>query len=214
MGVAGRGHMRLHFGEFTFDAERRELSRGSEEVHLRAKAFELLQMLVESRPRAVSQQDLYDRLWPKTYVKQSNLHNLVYQIREALNDRDHSIVRTVYQFGFAFAAPTADDLRADPTAWQLVIGDREYDLRDGESVVGRAVDAAVRIDSPSMSRRHARIMISGEHATIEDLGSKNGTTVDGRRIRRLQLGGGERILFGTIAAMFRRTRLVATETVP
>jgi pSer/pThr/pTyr-binding forkhead associated (FHA) protein len=64
-----------------------------------------------------------------------------------------------------------------------------------------------------LSRRHARIMISGEHATIEDLGSKNGTTVDGRRIRRLELGGGERILFGTIAAMFRRMHVPPTETV-
>ena len=42
-------------------------------------------------------------------------------------------------------------------------------------MLGRDEDVTVRIDAPGVSRRHARIRVSGAEATIEDLGSKNGT---------------------------------------
>jgi len=66
--------------------------------------------------------------------------------------------------------------------WRIVIGDSEFDLHDGENLVGREHDAAVRIEAPSISRRHARIIIDGETATLEDLRSKNGTWLRGKRI--------------------------------
>jgi DNA-binding winged helix-turn-helix (wHTH) protein len=88
--------MRVRFNEFILDSERRELRRGNELVHLPPKTFQLLQILAEERPRAVSQQQLYDLLWPDTFVEKTNLHNLVHQLREALDDREQSIIRTVY----------------------------------------------------------------------------------------------------------------------
>jgi pSer/pThr/pTyr-binding forkhead associated (FHA) protein len=48
---------------------------------------------------------------------------------------------------------------------------------EGENVLGRDEDVTVRIDAPGVSRRHARIRVSGAEATLEDLGSKNGTCV-------------------------------------
>ena len=53
---------------------------------------------------------------------------------------------------------------------------------DGEDAIGRVSKAAVWIDSNTVSRRHARIVISAEGATIEDLGSKNGTFLYGQRL--------------------------------
>ena len=101
-----------------------------------------------------------------------------------------------------------------PPIWQLVIGDREFDLREGENVIGRESDASVRIDSSSISRRHARIILSGDRITLEDLGSKNGTSLRGQRIHTLHpLGDGDRIVFGTVAATLRALRPTAsTET--
>jgi DNA-binding winged helix-turn-helix (wHTH) protein len=156
--------MRVRFDDFTFDSDRRELIRGTEPLRLPAKAFQLLEILIENRPRAVSQKDLYDRLWPETYVEPSNLHNLIYQIREALDDRDRTTVKTVYGFGFVFGAVASDEVPAS-IQWQLVIG--------------RDAGIAVRIESSSISRRHARIVVSASGVTLEDVGSKNGTTVTG-----------------------------------
>ena len=58
--------MRLRIGDFTFDAASRQLLRGTEEVHLTLKAFELLRLLVDRRPSAVSKEEIQTHLWPTT----------------------------------------------------------------------------------------------------------------------------------------------------
>jgi DNA-binding winged helix-turn-helix (wHTH) protein len=204
--------MRFRFGDFVLDTDRRQLLRRGEPVHLPPKTFQLLEILAEERPKAVAQQDLYDRLWPETFVEKSNLHNLVYQLREALDDAEQTMIRTVYGFGFSFAAPVSD---AAPAAlWQVVIGSHEFDLNDGENLVGREREASVRIDSGSISRRHARITVSPRGVTLEDLDSKNGTTLRGRRIHSASdLRDGDRIVFGTVAAVLRAVRpAITTQT--
>jgi FHA domain/Transcriptional regulatory protein, C terminal len=204
--------MRVRFSDFILDTDRRQLLRRGGAVHLPPKTFQLLQILAEERPKAVAQQDLYDRLWPETFVEKSNLHNLVYQLREALDDREQTIIRTVYGFGFSFAAPAGD---AAPAAlWQIVIGSLVFDLNDGENLVGRERAASVRIDSGSISRHHARITVSPRGVTLEDLESKNGTTIRGRRIHSVSdLRDGDRIVFGTVAAVLRAVRpAITTQT--
>ncbi len=207
--------MRVRFGDFILDTDRRELLRNAEPLHISPKALLLLQILIENRPRAVSQQELYDLLWQETFVEKTALHNLVYQLRETLDDGQRAVIRTAYGFGFSFAASAVDDQPNPPQPlWQVVIGDREFDLREGENIVGREQDAAIRLDWPSISRHHARIIVSGDHATIEDLGSKNGTSVNGKRVRGTHpLGDGDAILFGTVAARLRAVRPApSTET--
>ena len=204
--------MRVRFNDFLFDGDRRQLLRAGEPVHLPPKTFQLLQILIEARPKAISQQELYDRLWPDTLVEKSNLHNVVYQLREALDDREQTIIRNVHGFGFSFAADVGHD--APPSLWQIVIADREIDLLAGENLVGRERGVSVRIDSGSISRHHARITISPTRVTLEDLGSKNGTTLRGRRVHAMsELRDGDRIVFGTVAAVLRAVRPASsTET--
>jgi DNA-binding winged helix-turn-helix (wHTH) protein len=211
--IGAKGLVRIRFNDLVLDTGRRELLRGSEPVRLAPKAFQLLEILVVQRPNAVSQEELYDRLWPDTFVEKSNVHNLIYQIREALDDRDQTIVRTVYGFGFSFGAAAVDD-EAAATRWQIVIGDREFDLCEGENLVGRERDVAIRIDAPSISRYHARIVVTSDVVSIEDLGSKNGTSLQGRRLREVnRLANGDKILFGTVAATLRSLRAPkSTET--
>jgi DNA-binding winged helix-turn-helix (wHTH) protein len=201
--------MRAAFGDFILDIDRRELTRRGKAVRLAPKAFQLLQILFEARPKAVSQQQLYDQLWPDTFVEKSNLHNLIYQVREALHDDDQTIIRTVYAFGFAFAGADAG------VRWQLVVGGRDIDLHDGENIVGRDAGASVQIEARSISRRHARLVVSSSGVTLEDLGSKNGTTVGDRRIDSVtELRDGDRIVFGSVPATLRAVRpATSTETV-
>jgi pSer/pThr/pTyr-binding forkhead associated (FHA) protein len=63
----------------------------------------------------------------------------------------------------------------------LVVERRCVILMEGANVVGRAPAAAIVIDVRGGSRQHARILISDRSATLEDLGSKNGTILNGPR---------------------------------
>ncbi len=200
--------MRIRFNDFVFDSDRRELSHGTEQIALRPKALELLQILIEARPKAVAQQQLYDRLWPNTFVERTSLHKVLHHLRKALGDRERTIIRSVYGFGFSFSAIAIEEqARPSKTRWEVVIGDREFDLREGENIVGRGRNAASRIDAASISRKHARITVSREQITLEDLGSKSGTSTRGKRIRLNTLSDADTIAFGTVAAAVRVRRI-------
>ncbi len=82
-----------------------------------------------------------------------------------------------------------------------VESDRRYALRNGRSEVGRGVDAAFRIDSDAVSKRHARLIVDGDQLTVEDLGSTNGTFVNGVRIQKSALVTGDKVQFAN--TMFR-----------
>ena len=88
--------------------------------------------------------------------------------------------------------------------WLLKDG-RRLPLKPGENILGRD-DEGIQIDSPAVSRRHARIRISGTEAVIEDLGSKNGTFVGGERVSTpVQLKDGDEIRIGSVVSRFRMT---------
>jgi DNA-binding winged helix-turn-helix (wHTH) protein len=184
--------MQVRFGPFVFDSEARELRRDREPVHLSPKAFQLLEALLDSRPRALSKSDLHDRLWPKTFVVEANLANLVAEVRGVLGDdpRQPRFVRTVHGFGYAFREPPSADAspgiavaaREALPLCRVVWGKRVIPLEPGENVLGRGEGVAVRIEAPGVSRRHARILVGEGQAMLEDLGSKNGTYLREQRL--------------------------------
>ena len=201
---------RVHFDEWTFDGDARELVRRSRRVHLSPKAFDLLGLLIASRPRAVSKDEIQDHLWPQTFVWESNLAGLVKEIRAALGEdaRAPRYVRTVHRFGYAFSGTAIEAAHggaatATPSRNRLVWGPREVTLCEGENVLGRASDAAAWIDSTSVSRHHARILVDGARATLEDLGSKNGTWLRGQRLSSpMPLADGDEIRVGSVRLTF------------
>jgi DNA-binding winged helix-turn-helix (wHTH) protein len=182
--------MRLRFGDCVFDADARQLLRADRSVAVSPKAFELLGILIAARPAAVSKADIHARLWPGVHVSDANLPNLVGKLRAALGEeaRGPRIIRTVPRFGYAFCSPARIDRPEDATGpgpvYHLVWGTREIALQPGDNVIGRGAEAAIWIDDESVSRRHARISIGPSGAEIEDLGSKNGTYVGGRKLHR------------------------------
>ncbi len=212
--------MRILFGEFALDQGSRQLFRADSEVHLGPKAFDLLVLLLSHRPRAVAKSGVRDALWPRTNVAESNLTSLLTELRSALGDdaKRPRYVRTVRGFGYAFCGTvTAEELqshRPRDTHPRLVYQGREVALRPGENVLGRCDDAVAWIESPSVSRRHARIVVSGETAVLEDLGSRNGTYLGGARIAGPSpLTDGDEIRVGR-ALMTFRSFPVATSTEP
>ena len=74
--------MEVRFSDCAFDAERRQVFRAGQEVHLSRKAFDLLGILIASQPRVVPKSELLERLWPETFVVEGNLSNLVAEVRQ------------------------------------------------------------------------------------------------------------------------------------
>jgi DNA-binding winged helix-turn-helix (wHTH) protein len=206
--------MRLTAEDWVFDSDTREVVRKGRAVPLSPKAFDLLELLIRRRPKAVSKDEIRERLWPDTFVSPANLANLVVELRAALNDdaRAPRVVRTVPRFGYAFAAdadasPERPRRGRSPLACRLVWGPREIALDPGENLVGRDRESVVWIDDASVSRKHARIAVDDAGATVEDLGSKNGTFVRGRRIEKAaRLADGDPIRIGPASLIFRAFR--------
>src|SRR5262245_28360753 len=179
----------IHFGEFVLDLDTRQLRHGSREIHITPKAFELLVGLVKERPKVLSKTELQQRLWPDTFVAEANLSNLAAEVREALGDsaRAPAYIRTAHGVGYAFCAEArvVDDHRPVQSGralgW-LEWGKQRFPLIAGENVVGRDPDVEVRLDASTVSRRHARFVVSAKGTTLEDFGSKNGTFVANERV--------------------------------
>ena len=190
------------------------------------KAFELLETLALERPKVLSRQMLQQRLWPDTFVTEANLSNIVAEIRDALDDspRDPIYIRTVHKFGYAFcgeaaflrsAGAPARDEDPDPVCW-IEWGSRRFVLQPGEHVVGRDPDAEVRLDASTVSRRHARLVVTTEGAVLEDFGSKNGTYRGADRVTTpIQLADGDEIRIGSqiVTVHLRHDGSMDTQTV-
>lgn len=198
----------MRFGKFEFDAETRRVRREGVDIHLAPKAFDLLAALLEGAPRVVSKRELHARLWPGGLVADATLVALIKQLRAALDDRDRAapLIRTVHRVGYALDIPPAQREPSLPSvaARWLTVGQRRLSLATGENIVGRDEAASVRLDDPMVSRRHARILVSSSGAHIEDLGSKNGTFIDGQQIaaKPMPLRNGIQLAFGTVLVTY------------
>jgi DNA-binding winged helix-turn-helix (wHTH) protein len=204
--------MRVRFGECVLDSETRELTVGGETVHLTPKAFDLLATLIDNRPRALSKTEIHEKLWPATFVADGTLTSLLAEVRSAIGDdgRKKRLIRTVHRFGYAFSgsAQTEErERRQTPQAacaYRLYWRSREFALEEGENVLGRDPDVSIFLDHASVSRRHARIVISDRGSVIEDLQSKNGTFVRETRIEAPEhISDGAEILLGSVPLTFR-----------
>jgi DNA-binding winged helix-turn-helix (wHTH) protein len=205
--------MQIRFGSFCLDTDRRLLLHGDEARHLSPKGLELLQLLVASGPRALSKAELHERLWPSVFVSEATLSSLVAEVRSALGESAQSggFVRTVHRYGYAFngdAVESGPQARtpANRTKCWIIWEFGQVALPEGEHLLGRAGDVAVWLESPTISRHHARVFVQGEAAAVEDLDSKNGTFLRGERLAaRAQLADGDELRLGSVAVTFRMT---------
>jgi len=221
----------VRFGVFEMDLRTRELRRRGVRISLQDQAFQVLALLVERAGDLVTRDEFRERLWPDdVFVDfEHGLNKAVVKVRHAIGDRAESprFVETLARRGYRFIAPVefADVPFADPAApaaalafraaaSRLVYDGRSVSLRVGANVLGRDPDAVVSIDSPKASRHHAMVTITSDGAVLRDLGSKNGTSVNGKPVTTpVALSDGDQILIGPARLVFRGApRLGSTQT--
>ncbi len=209
-------------GDLTLDVGLRLLTRAAEVIALPPKTFELLVELVRRAPGIVRRQELVDGVWPNEIVNDEALTQRVLLLRRALGDdpKKPRYLASAPRWGYRVVAAVRRVPAPARPSWEessrfvVLHGDRLIALPEGETIVGRDTGVGVSIDSLHISRRHARIVVSAGRATIEDLGSKNGTRLNAERIPGpTELSDGDTIEVGHEVLVFRvRDRMGTTLT--
>ena len=103
----------FEFGPFQLDVGERLLRRDQQILALTPKAFETLLVLVENHGRLVGKEELMKRLWPESFVEESNLAQQIFTLRKALGDdkNGNHYIETVPKRGYRFRAPVTSPTR-------------------------------------------------------------------------------------------------------
>jgi DNA-binding winged helix-turn-helix (wHTH) protein len=204
---------RLAFTHHVLHLASRQIFRDGAPVHLSPKAMDLLLCLVAHPDRYLSKEELQGVLWPGMRVGTTSLPGLVKELRRALGDTAEApVVRTLHGRGYQFcaelrvasaepgfhgsaSAPDAEtelslppEVRADGSALGLATlwppaGPRLRLAERERWELGRAEGCALHLPYEKVSRRHAEILRRGPAFVLHDLGSTNGTYVQGERVR-------------------------------
>jgi hypothetical protein len=172
--------------------------------------MELLTAFAHHPGQVLSKRRLLDLVWSDVTVGDASLTVAVGELRDALGDHLEQpvYIETIPRRGYRLIAPVtpsdADRVRPGGSRFWLTGAGVELVLRQGENLIGRAPEAHIRIESPKVSRRHARIVVEGDTAVVEDLGSKNGTFVGDVRVEGpMPLANGDQLRLGQLAALLR-----------
>jgi len=198
--------MQYRFGNCRLDMASRQLLCDGVERSITPKAFDLLRLLIEFRPRVLSKAEIMDLVWPDAFVAEANVAILVGDVRAAIGDvaADARLIKTHHGVGYSFSGAVIEQSRSDKvplggTRFVLAIGPRRIVLARGPIVIGRDMECDVIISDVSVSRRHACLEVSATQVEIDDLQSKNGTKVDDQLIDgKRVLADGAVVTFGSV----------------
>jgi DNA-binding winged helix-turn-helix (wHTH) protein len=200
----------VRFGTFELDLLTGELRKAGLRVRLQEQPFRVLAMLVERPGDLVTHEELKARIWPEAVFVdfEHGLHKAVNKLRRALGESAGTprFVETLVRRGYRFIAPVEG--RPSPAAalahLHLRFESHTVLLAEGHNLLGRDERSVVVLDSTTVSRRHAMIVVEGGKAVLEDLGSKNGTRVGGHRVEGpVVLVDGDQIQVGALHLTFR-----------
>lgn len=178
------------------DLKRYEVRLRGTALKLERRPMELLMLLLEHPGELVTREAIERRLWgDEVFVDaDQGINTAINKVRHALGDDPDqpSFVQTVIGKGYRFIGPvtrvtgdaavTRAPSESSLAEWAVVWEGRSIPLAERVNVIGRDSTAAVVIDDTAVSRKHAQIVVSGSNATIEDLGSKNATRVNGQKL--------------------------------
>jgi DNA-binding winged helix-turn-helix (wHTH) protein len=200
----------VRFGAFDVDLKTGELRSEEGPSILPPQLLKVLAILLERAGDLVTRDELCQRLWgEEVFVDyEHSLNKAVTKLRRILGDTAERsrYIETLERRGYRFVAPIevlGDGALAGLARLRLVLPGRTVPLSEGRHMVGRDPAAAIRLDSTEVSRRHAIVTVRAGVATITDLGSRNGTFVNGERLAGTrELRHGDEMLLGTSSVVF------------
>jgi DNA-binding winged helix-turn-helix (wHTH) protein len=199
-------------GPWTVEPDLNRISNDDECVHLELKVMDVLVFLARHGTNLVTRQQLVDGVWDGGFISDNTLTHAIAELRRALGDdaAQPTYIETIHRRGYRLLRLATDleggpALRfARPSRFRVMLDDRNIQLSEGENLIGRLPEARLCMNSSQVSRRHARIIAGQTDAYLEDLGSKNGTSVNGRAVEgRVLLRDGDRIILGDALVTIR-----------
>jgi DNA-binding winged helix-turn-helix (wHTH) protein len=142
-------HKVFKFEGFLLDARGRSLRNGAHDIKLRPKSFDVLCVLVANAGRLLTKDEVINAVWPNVTVTDESLAQCVSDIRLALHDREHHIIKTVPRRGYVFATPVLraaiDDCPEPPLA-SAIEKPAAATRRDGRlaAIVGHLASSPMR----------------------------------------------------------------------
>ena len=210
----------FRLGEWLVEPNLGRLTRGGTTVHVELRAMDVLVHLAIHTSELVTRKQLIESVWGTDFISDNTLTHAIAELRSALEDdaKNPTYIETFHRRGYRLVAHVGDPKSvetgniAERSFVTIVDGDRRVRLGNGENVIGRLPWATVTIESLQVSRRHARIVVEDGCAILEDLGSKNGTHLNGRLVNGLStIEDGDEIALGSHVVTIHFSP--ATETV-
>lgn len=205
--------MIYRFDSFELDRSQYRLWREHTTIPVKPLVVELLAYLIEHRDRVVSKEELVAEIWEGRFVGEGALTEAIHETRRALGeDANHAVyIKTLHRRGYQFLFRPVQVLtgenvarRAEASSAFLLWTGGPTPLQEGVSFIGRDPAAVVVLDGLRVSRHHARVVVSSGTAIVEDLGSKNGTALNGKRLSvPTSLSDGDVIEICGVALTFR-----------
>ena len=94
------------------------------------------------------------------------------------------------------------ELGLEEKSFSLTLNGRTHALEGGKVVLGRSKDSDIQVEDANVSRRHAELRREGDAWWLVDLGSTNGTELNGKRVQRSKLEDGDTITLGSTDLLF------------
>jgi len=201
----------FHLGAWLVEPTLDRISCDGRIVRLRPRAMDVLACLAIEAGKLASKHNLIDAVWRTEFVSEHALTQVISELRAALGDdaRNPTYIENIPRRGYRLVAAVTPVAVSVPPAREASLPFKlqgeggDHPLSQGANIIGRT-DADISIDRTEVSRCHARIVVQGTTATIEDLGSKNGTYVNGERLQQpALLASGDEIWIGRSVARLR-----------
>lgn len=195
----------VRFGLFEVDLETGEVRKRGVKIQLQEQPFQVLSMLVLRPGELVTRDELRHALWADAVFVdfEHGLNKAVAKVRSALGDLAESprFIETLERRGYRFIAPVehirgGTSQRHPSDVIRLLWNDRVVALNHGTYLIGRDPECEMWVNSSNASRRHAEFRFDAQGLSVRDLGSRNGTFVNDRRIETAALADGDEVRVG------------------
>ena len=141
--ISGNGY---EFGEFRLDVDERVLLRGGSVLEITPKAFEILLLLIRNAGRTVTKEEIFEGVWPDSFVEETNLSHHIFRLRKVLGESETTkYIETAPRRGYRFVADVrpiaaaASDTKAKDESIRQTAWYRRRSLLTGVAVAGLVV---------------------------------------------------------------------------